>query len=167
MKYRRSLLAVMSFALVACGLAAAHARRDVAQLAAQIEGRKQGGEFSTRGEAMSTLDREARAIYQKYGVKPNIYDEAQLMVRFYLADAVDQNRISEEVARRELRWADTVIEHHREQARQAERDRAALRTLTSLSILNALYGPGSAYGRSLRREMPITCTTLGNITTCH
>jgi len=167
MRYRTPSTIAIGLLLVSCGLATYQARRDVAQLADQIDARKQRGEFATWTEAVSALDRDARAIYQRYGVKPDIYAEAQIMVRYYLAEWVDQGRVTEDVGRRELRWADAVIEHHRKQAEQAERDRAALRALTSLSIVNALYGPGSAYRRQPRSPRPITCTTTGSITTCH
>lgn len=85
-------------------------------------------------ERLSVLDRDARAIFQKYGVRPDVHDETSLLVRYELAKQIDQGMLTQEDAVRRLRFYDTEITRLRE---QQEAVRAA-RALDALGVINSL-----------------------------
>lgn len=138
MMYRWLLIGLVSLTLVGCSFAVYRTNRDIAQLSQQIEARRLRGEFATWRDVVRATDRESRAIFQRYGLHPDVYYETFLMVRYQVAGALDRREITEEDGALHIRWADAVLVHMRAQDEAVRAQRSVDEILAYVALAHAV-----------------------------
>lgn len=134
MMSRPLLIGLVSLTLGGCSLAVDYTNRDIAHLSRQIEARRLQGEFATWRDVARAMDRESRAIFQRYGLQPDVYYETMLMVRYQVADALDRREITEEDGALQIRWTDAVLLHMRAQDEAVRAQRSMDEILAYLAL---------------------------------